>query len=188
MISVSTPRCLPWMFALMLSACAEPGPFLEQRQYQRYGPDPIAAGAFFLRAGEPERAKKAFIQALRTDDRKAEALTGIGIAAERQGHLTEARRYFERARSLAPESVIANNNLGVVLFRMGEYSQARQAFRAAFAISNGTSEIARVNLELSNEAIAAARLEADPVVTHRVQRLGSSEFRLLKLYDDSSEG
>ena len=138
-------------------------------------------GRQYLRAGDIDRAKKAFIRSMRTEGLTAAALTGAGIVAERQGLLTEARRYFERARLKAPSSVVAHNNLGAVLYRMGEYNAAKQAFQAAFALSSGTNRVAKHNLALSDLAIRKTRDEnlAELPNPMPIVREGSGEYRLL---------
>ena len=142
----------------------------------------LSLGKRMLAAREPDLAMKAFLTSLGVEGISAEAMTGAGIAAQRLGLLTSARRYFEQARRLAPDSVIAHNNLGVVLYKLKEYYPARNAFRRAYALSNGKSEIAERNLNRSEATIA--RLEEvpkkDPAITHDVIRLGTSEFRLIE--------
>lgn len=138
-------------------------------------------GRQYLRAGDIDRAKKAFIRSMRTEGITAAALTGAGIVSERQGLLTEARRYFERAKFKAPSSVVAHNNLGAVLYRMGEYHAAKQAFQAAFALSSGSNRVATHNLALSELAIRKARDDNPPEIPNPLPlvREGSGEYRLL---------
>lgn len=143
----------------------------------------LAIGRKLLAAGESDLARGAFERSLLIEGPSAEAMTGAGIAAERQGLVTMAARYFERARDLAPDSVVANNNLGVVRYRLNEYYRARQAFQAAFALSDGRNELALRNLRLAERAIAdieAGRNYVDPAVNFEVRRLGSSEFELIE--------
>ena len=184
---------------LGLGACAETSHLVESGLFAEAGPFAppaieatdadtlIAQGTTLLRAGDHGRAYRHFIRALRTGDRTAEALTSAGLALEAQGQLTAARDFFERARSLAPGSATAHNNLGVVLYRLGDHAGARQAFRAAFAVSSGRNGVAAANLRLA-EAEIERRLELpEPGVTHRVERAGSSEYRLLTVEDIGSD-
>ncbi len=142
----------------------------------------LSLGKRMLTAREPDLAMKAFLTSMSADGISAEAMTGAGIAAQQLGLLTSARRYFEQARSLAPDSVIAHNNLGVVLYRLKEYYPARNASRRAFALSSGKSEMAERNLNRAEATIA--RMEkipkTDPAISHDVIRLGTSEFRLIE--------
>jgi len=174
---------------LALAGCAESGPLanLEARPDNPVVSAPAPANGGYLAMGkrllasdEPELAYDAFLASIRTEGLTAEALTGAGIASEKQGLLTEARRYFERALTLDPESLAANNNLGVVLFRLKEYYPARDAFRAAFALSSGQNDIAERNLNRVEEVVAQIEEaeKSDPAASYRVVRLGTREFRI----------
>jgi Tfp pilus assembly protein PilF len=180
-------RAVPVLVAAALGACEQQRGGLSELEKPmtvstRSGESYMSLGARLLYAREPELAQKAFTASLSRDGVSAEALTGIAIALQQQGLLTEARRFLEQARELAPNSVTANNNLGVVLFALKEYYPARDAFRMAFALSSGTSELAERYLNQSEEVIAQIELtgEVDPAITYRVERLGSSEFRLIE--------
>ncbi len=142
----------------------------------------LLLGKRMLAAREPDLAMKAFLTSMSVDGVSAEAMTGAGVAAQQQGLLTSARRYFEQARRLAPDSVTANNNLGVVLYKLKEYYPARNAFRQALALSGGKSEMAERNLNRAEATIAQMEEAAktDPAISHDVVRLGSSEFRLME--------
>ena len=144
----------------------------------------LTIGKRLLTAGEHELAMQAFERSLVLEGPSAEAMTGAGLAAEAQGLLTMAARYFEKARDLAPASVVAHNNLGVVLFRLDEPYRARQAFLTAFALSDGTSPMAMQNLRLSEQVIAEREAKlavVDAAMNFRVDRRGSSEFKLSPL-------
>ncbi len=149
----------------------------------------LSLGKHMLAAREPDLAMKAFLASMSAEGISAEAMTGAGIAAQQQGLLTSARRYFEQARELAPDSVIAHNNLGVVLYKLKEYYPARNAFRTAFALSSGKSEMAERNLNLAEATIARMEKvpETDPAISHDVIRLGSSEFRLIEAASPEAE-
>ena len=149
----------------------------------------LSLGKRMLAAREPALAMKAFLTSMSAEGISAEAMTGAGIAAQQQGLLTSARRYFEQARELTPNSVIAHNNLGVVLYKLKEYYPARNAFRRAYALSNGKSEMAERNLNRAEATIA--RMEkvpkTDPAISHDVIRLGTSEFRLIEAVSPEAE-
>jgi Tfp pilus assembly protein PilF len=145
-------------------------------------------GVRLLGLGEWDAAYGAFIRALRTEPNQAAALTGAGVAAEAQGQLTRAHRLFELAVSMVPNSPVAHNNLGVVLYKQGRYAEANTAFTTAFALSSGTNAVAHRNLQLTEPLVAAQRPVRDPEVTHLVQRLGSSEYRLIEAPKTPDEG
>jgi Flp pilus assembly protein TadD len=142
----------------------------------------LSQGNRLLAAREPELAMKAFLTSMNVEGISAQAMTGAGIAAQQQGLLTSARRYFEQARRLAPDSATAHNNLGVVLYMLKEYYPARNAFRTAYALSDGRSEMAERNLNQAEVTIALLEgvPETDPAVSHEVIRLGTSEFRIME--------
>ena len=142
-----------------------------------------------LAAREPDLAMKAFLTSMNAEGISAEAMTGAGIAAQQQGLLTSARRYFEHALELAPDSVIAHNNLGVVLYKLKEYYPARDAFRRAYALSGGRSEMAGRNLNRAEATIARMEkvTKTDPAISHEVVRLGTSEFRLMEAVSPETE-
>jgi Flp pilus assembly protein TadD len=139
-------------------------------------------GNRLLAAREPDLAMKAYLTSMNVEGISAEAMTGAGIAAQQQGLLTSARRYFEQARRLAPDSATVHNNLGVVLYMLKEYYPARNAFRTAYALSGGRSEMAERNLNRAEVTIALLEgaPETDPAISHEVIRLGTSEFRIME--------
>ena len=141
----------------------------------------MGVGLELLDSGEPAEAEQAFLRSLRVEGITAAALTGAGVAAQRQGLLTEAVRYYERAKEIEPESVAAHNNLGAALYGLGELYPARQAFKVAFALSNGASMEAAQNLDMAERAISRAeaanpRLAENP---QKLQRTGSAQYKLI---------
>ncbi len=183
---------------LLAGACTEPESMAEGTTTGAAVPEApagqtnnsyLSLGKRLLAAREPDLAMKAFLTSMSAEGISAEAMTGAGIAAQRQGLLTSARRYFEQARELNPKSVIAHNNLGVVLYKLKEYYPARNAFRRAYALSNGKSEMAERNLNRAEATIA--RMEkvpkTDPAISHDVIRLGTSEFRLIEAVSPEAE-
>lgn len=179
---------VPVLLALGLQGCATPGqlePMPELTavdQALRNNESWLGLGRRLLAAGEYDLAQQAFERSLLHDGVSAQAMTGAGIAASQLGLYTMAARYFERARDLAPDSIVANNNLGVVLLRLEEYYPARQAFRTAFALSDGRNELAMRNLRLAELTVAEIESErdyVDPAVNFRLRRLGTHEFELV---------
>ena len=152
---------------------------VEPRRAETY----LSVGKRLLAAGEPDLAIKAFLRSINNEGVSAQAMTGAGIGYQRQGLLTTARRYFEQATRLAPNSTITHNNLGVVLYKLKEYYPARNEFRSAFALSNGTSEMAERNLNRTETMIAAIETipETDLAISHGVINLGGGEYRLVEL-------
>ena len=184
MALLSIPACGPEYPEGGLAALDDPPPQLD-RPTTTY----LDLGRGYLQIGDLRRAKDAFIRSLRLEGSTAAALTGAGIASERQGLLNEARRYFEMALELAPSSEIAHNNLGAVQYRLGDYRGAKRSFENAFAISSGTSKVASHNLRLTELAIKARSEYEVPVVENPtpLQREGTSEYRLLTAETNEEE-
>jgi len=141
----------------------------------------LSLGNKLLAAREPDLAMKAFLSSMSVEGITVEAMTGAGIAAQQQGLLITARRYFEQASQLAPDSVIAHNNLGVVLYTLKEYYPAREEFKSAFALSSGRSERAMQNLDRAEAAIARIEKipETDGTIAQEVISRENGEFQLI---------
>jgi Flp pilus assembly protein TadD len=139
----------------------------------------LSQGNRLLAAREPDLAMKAFLNSMSAEGISAEAMTGAGIAAQQQGLLTAARRYFTQASELDPNSVVAHNNLGVVLYMMNEYYPARDEFRSAYAISSGKSAMAERNLNRAEATIASFEEipETDPTISQEEIRRGNGAFQ-----------
>ena len=170
---------------LMTSACQlhvihplaklDPSPRLPQTEGTY-----LNMGRSLLASNQPTLAHDAVIRSIQAEGVSAAALTGAGLSAEKLGLLHEAKRYFIRAKSMEPASVVAHNNLGVIHYRLKDYHAAKQAFQAAFALSSGTNQVAEHNLGLSDFAIRRAEsreleLAANPAP---VQRMGSGVYTL----------
>lgn len=139
----------------------------------------LERGIALLHAGDPREAHRAFVRAIRTSPDKAAALNGAGLAAEAQGMVHLARRYFEAAAAAAPRSDVAHTNLGVALFRLGDPAGAAAAFAAAARLSEGKNAAAVRNLALAEQVLSAGRPRPpSALVTHRVDRLGPGHYRL----------
>ena len=147
----------------------------------------LSLGNKLLAAREPDLAMKAFLSSMSADGITVDAMTGAGIAAQQQGLLITARRYFEQASQLAPDSVIAHNNLGVVLYMQKDYYPAQGAFQTAFALSSGTSETAERNLNRVEATIARVEglTEMDPAISPNEILLDANDFKFNE--DDSPE-
>ncbi len=147
-------------------------------------------GLGLLSVKDYDAARDAFIRSLRTEGRTAEALSGAGVASEKQGLLNDARRYFEMAVNAVPNSVVAHNNLGAVLYKLGEFNAAKQAFQAAFALSSGSNEVAAQNLGITELAIRREYNNNLPLASNprALQRLGSGEYKLQEKKTSKSEG
>lgn len=181
------PTGLLMLAGLAMSACAASDPATKSGSEagQRY----LALGRELLAANEPALAMRAFTTSLGVEGISAPALTGAGIAAQRQGLLGAARDYFERARDVAPRSVVTHSNLGSVLLALKDYHGARAEFRSALMLS-GDADQPALERQLARAELAIAEREStdrmDPAATQRVVRLGSDSFRLTEKTENRS--
>lgn len=168
---------------LVTAGCQQPSPLLELPPPNPL-PEPrttyLDQGIQLLNIGQNELASKAFLRSVRVEGATAEAFSGAGVAAERRNLLSEARKFFEMAHRLAPESVLTNNNLGAIHYRMGDYHAAKRAFQAAYAISSGKSDISGQNLAISDIAIERENERYVDVVRNPVsiQRVGTGVYKI----------
>lgn len=190
-------RRLAGLVALSLAAgaCSAQGPTQgptaarDAPPQLRAGPDQsyLSLGRQLLATNEPALAMKAFNASMSAEGVSAEAMTGAGIAAQQQGLMGAARRYFERARDLSPRSPVVHNNLGVVLYDLKEYHAARAAFETALELSGGENESARENLERTEAEIARRGLAPMPdrPGTPQVVRLGTDRFLITEAPEEA---
>ncbi|HTP50221.1 MAG TPA: tetratricopeptide repeat protein [Anaeromyxobacteraceae bacterium] len=104
-------------------------------------------GAEAVRAGKMQDALREYDEALKLDDRLAEAHLGKGFVLEFSfGKLPEAEAEYRQAIELKPSLADAHNNLGQLLAKTGRLDQALAEFDAAVAImQNREPWVARCN-------------------------------------------
>ncbi len=88
-------------------------------------------GAEALQAGRREDALREFDEALRLDDRNANAHLGRGLALQIFGKPEEAEREYRRALELKPDLSDAHNALGQLLATSGRGEEAIREFDLA---------------------------------------------------------
>lgn len=195
MIAARRSRAVAMALVLLtLPACQHQNPFSKLPPPDTL-PEPengsyADLGRALLQQGETELARAAFVRSIRVEGFNATALTGAGIAAERQGLLNDALRFFDRARLIAPDSIMAHNNLGTVYYKLGEYYAARRAFASADALANGTNEVAARNLKLAQIAINEGRAQDEQVAQTplKVRRVGSGVYELVPATKNEADG
>ncbi len=164
---------------IALSACA-PG------ARAPVGPDPapadgdaLAEGHRLMDAGDPDRARRAYLRAASARGLDADILAGLGAAALQMGRLGQAESLFRAAVARDPAFVPALNNLGVVLMERGAPAEAHRLFRVALRADGGDSDEIRANLQL------ALSKRDRPGYTHTQNesfaliRRGNGDWRLL---------
>jgi tetratricopeptide (TPR) repeat protein len=118
--------------ALALAACAAQKSAIEVR----VRPAPVAAGPrglplriaeahVQLALGNVALASESYRKALRDDPESLAALVGLASAYDQMGRHDLARRYYEVALALAPDSIELLGALAVSLERGGDVTQAR---------------------------------------------------------------
>ncbi|MBK0400778.1 tetratricopeptide repeat protein [Limibaculum sp. M0105] len=182
------------LVVVALSGCETKGPLAELEApgalQVSSGQSWYMLGVQLLATREPAQAERAFNRSLALEGLNARTLTGLGIATSQMGQMSRALMHLENARDLAPEDATVHTNLGVVLYDLGRYHEAKQAFQTAFILSSGSNEVAALYLAKAETAIAIADQESqpDPAVSHRLQRLGASEYRLMETNEQDAEG
>ncbi len=80
------------------------------------------------RKGDVEGAKKIYRDVLNLDPKNWEALCFMGVAAQQQYNLDEARSHLEKAYKLAPNSQMVQANLANVIFLLKDYEKAQAIY------------------------------------------------------------
>lgn len=127
--------------------------------------DPILLlGNIALRTGEHELAEDHFHRYLETQSRYDEssetedmivvhprsihhARYGLGLAAEKRGQWSEARRHYEAVLAIMPEFIDTNSRLGYIYLRDGRMTDAGRCFQQQLDADPG-AHIAAVGLAL----------------------------------------
>jgi protein O-GlcNAc transferase len=122
-------------------------------------------------AGHLQEAVSAYAEALRIDDRSADAHYGLGCA-----HLTlnshgAAAAAFTRACDLAPKSGAAHFNLAASLFRLGRIESAISHFERAARLDPELAHRARASIA----CIVPGSGGADNASVQRMRRLWAEE-------------
>jgi tetratricopeptide (TPR) repeat protein len=143
--------------------------------------DHLALGTGFARIKDPERARHHFEQAVRLDERHAEArlhLANVLIAGDVAGAVTQ----YQTVIAIDPNNAEAHQNLGLVLQRLGQYQSAVTHHEAALAIKP-KSAVACISLgdayrhlERYDDAVAQYEraLALDPQLTDAYINLGGT--------------
>ena len=85
------------------------------------------------RRGDIAGARKIYLEVLDQDPKNYEALTFMGVAAQQEHNLVEARGYLEQAYSLKPDSPMVEANYANTLFLLKEYDRAQKLYEKLLA-------------------------------------------------------
>jgi hypothetical protein len=125
--------------------------------------DLVSAGRGLLAANDVAGALAAFRQAAVAEPNSVTILNGIAACYDRFGRHDVARRYYDEALSIDPQSLLVQGNLGWSLYRQGRDAEAIPWLQHA-AAGNDT-EISAVSRRLL--ALIAVRLRESAIATDR---------------------
>jgi putative PEP-CTERM system TPR-repeat lipoprotein len=129
------------------------------------GSAPLLAmrGDAWLALGEADRARDAYEQALATNPRLGEALTGLARHAVMQRDKEAAERYTAEALAKDPDNPEVWMFSGTMLRAQGKPEQALAAFDKALALSPGhrTAHVEKAYIEIDQGKFAAAKTDID---------------------------
>lgn len=124
-------RCMVALTLLALVGCAS-------SQEGRYRSSPEKAsqvnaqlGANYMQSGELQRADSKLRKALEQDSENVDAHTAFALLNMRLNKPDTARRHFEKALELDPDSPNIHNNYGTFLCDEGEYDKGINQFLKA---------------------------------------------------------
>lgn len=123
-----------------------------------------------LAAGQLEDAVWGFSEALRLDERCAQAQCGLGLAYRRLDRWREAAEAFRLTEALAPDQPVGPFNLGLTLHALGEHEEARRALLRAAKLAPQDPEI---RAALETVSAAPARAESPAPLARFTGDLGS---------------
>ncbi len=90
-----------------------------------------------------------------------EAYLGAGGASMKGGHQLQAKKYFQEALELNPESQPALRELGIARYHLKDYAGASADLTRALVINSGDKEAAHTLLELWHHQVASRPTDAN---------------------------
>ncbi len=90
-----------------------------------------------------------------------EAYLGAGGAAMKGGHQLQAKKYFQDALELNPDSEPALRELGIARYHLKDYAGANADLTRALVINSSDKEAARTLLELWHHQVASRPTDAN---------------------------
>ncbi len=126
-------------------------------------------GRLLVAAGRPGAARASFERALELEPGNAQALSGLGSVAIREGDLPAAVAFLDRSAAADAANGEAMLRAAQVLFAMGERKEAERRFRAVLGLNpasaGAANDLAWLLAEDRRELDLAARLARQAVAS-----------------------
>ena len=105
---------------------------------------------------EPNRAGRAYREAIRLDDTNISAYLNLGRLLQLDEKLPEAKRLYEKVLQLSPSSELASYNLGTIFDTLEEFELAMEHYRNAPNMSQAHNNLSRI-FDLIGDEVSAHR-------------------------------
>jgi len=115
------------IFLISAVGCSSFGPFPEERlnfKAELHN----ALGVVLQEMGHPEKAKKAYLNAIQSRDDFVDAYYNLGVLMEKQGKTNQAMDYYHQAIKADPQSPNPYYNLGVLFQFQGKTDESIRYF------------------------------------------------------------
>jgi len=115
------------IFLISAVGCSSFGPFPEERlnfKAELHN----ALGVVLQEMGHPEKAKKAYLNAIQSRDDFVDAYYNLGVLMEKQGKTNQAMDYYHQAIKADPQSTNPYYNLGVLFQFQGKTDESIRYF------------------------------------------------------------
>lgn len=136
-------------------------------------------GVAYWRKGFRDRARKAFEDAVQTDNPDPQHLNNLGYLLYESGEYEKATKYLKRAAKLSPNDARIMNNLALAQSERGHYDDAFKSFARALGEFRGHVNIAqRLERHGENKKAIKHLEKARALQPHAIEVLA----RLVELY------
>ena len=105
---------------------------------------------------DSERACNAYRQAIRLDESNVNAYLNLGRLLQLNDKLPDAKRLYEKALQVAPDSELASYNLGTIFDTLDEFELAIKYYRRAPNMAPAHNNLSRI-YELLGDEVSARR-------------------------------
>jgi len=148
-------------------------------------------GDCFVKLGDHEAAKNAYIQGTELDPYSAKVYIGLGTIGLMKGTFDVAVLHFQKAISLSPEDEMANLGLGLSFQGMGELKEANRWVEKTLQLNSSNTAAIFTFVKLSHELGEFAQCEqvlrrflrANPNDHNIMYSLGGIIFKLDRYHE-----